>query len=195
MSGRSRKYGKKSKRIGHRRTRKLGHKRTRKLGQTKRMVKRRGKRTRRSGKRTRRSGGGWVVHDKKWIREEEIPKEKPEPILNAIKIEGYNINMAAYEEIVDTLADDIESGVFLSNLTTSAEIYHSTNNVMPFIEALKEASNYTGIPIFHSEMPEYGESEGYARAAYHSPSPDYMRSTDLKQPTRYGYDDNEDEDL
>jgi len=73
MAGRSRKYIKKSKRIGYKRTRGHkhmgGYKRTRK-GQTKRMAKRQGKRTRRGG--TRSNNTKWVNENGEWVQKREI---------------------------------------------------------------------------------------------------------------------------
>ena len=150
MAGRSRKYGKKSKRIGYKRTRGHkhmgGYKRTRK-GQTKRMVKRRGKRTRR--------GGAWVNYKGKWISEEQIKKDQHELLLKVINEKG--ITKKEFDDILNKLydifdnTDDLEklekADNLLKDIEMNAEIYHSSGDIMPFINSLYSAAQFSGIDI------------------------------------------------
>ena len=154
MAGRTRKYGKKSKRIGYRRTRGHkhmgGYKRTRK-GQTKRMVKRRGKRTRKL------KGGNDAIHKAKEMQQRRL--------LKAVNDEGYYIDTNAYvniEEKLYNISSNIDdekkankAGKFLDELESTAENYHSSGKIIPFIEALSFAAKFTGDDIF---IPHYGES-------------------------------------
>ena len=205
MAGRTRKYGKKSKRIGYKRTRGHkhmgGYKRTRK-GQTKRMVKRRGKRTRKL--KGGNDGDDFWMNTKKEELKRDIDKTKKH--LNYLERKKAHANLfndniflkndADRKFFINELKEIIKNSRFykvedikdakelLGKFIKNKGLYGSSGELLP--EGQMLINEYDNL-IFNIDMdvedsgsvneviPHYGDSDPYD--VFESPESPYARTT------------------